>query len=96
MSSCAQGMDGRLYHHYASADRMWYMPEHPGPYPPPAEPPSLEKLGILPPKPEPPMSPLSGQVSGTVRGGALAMHETEGGTGINADTSAVLFQKDMK
>lgn len=56
-------MDGRYYHHYASSDRMWYMPEHPGPYPTPAEPPSLEKLGILPPEPEPPLSPVSGEVS---------------------------------
>ncbi|CBN79756.1 conserved unknown protein [Ectocarpus siliculosus] len=57
-----KGMDGRYYHHYASSDRMWYMPEHPGPYPTPAEPPSLEKLGILPPEPEPPLSPVSGEV----------------------------------
>ncbi|CAN0255167.1 unnamed protein product, partial [Ectocarpus sp. 12 AP-2014] len=57
-----KGMDGRYYHHYSSSDRMWYMPEHPGPYPTPAEPPSLEKLRIQPPQPEPPLSPVSGEV----------------------------------
>ncbi|CAN0023315.1 unnamed protein product, partial [Scytosiphon promiscuus] len=62
LGSVGHGMDGRLYHHYTSSDRMRYMPEHPGPYPPPAEPPSLERLGIQPPKPEPPKSPASGQV----------------------------------
>lgn len=60
-----QGMDGRYYHHYSSSDRMWYMPEHPGPYPAPAEPPSLEQLGITPPHAEPPLSPVTGEVSET-------------------------------
>lgn len=59
-----QGMDGRYYHHYSSSDRMWYMPEHPGPYPAPAEPPSLEQLEIAPPHAEQPMSPVSGEVRG--------------------------------
>eukprot|EP00752_Nemacystus_decipiens_P007651 g6840.t1 len=56
-----KGMDGRYYHHYSSSDRMWYMPEHPGPYPAPAEPPSLEQLQITPPRAEPPMSPVTGE-----------------------------------
>lgn len=50
-------MDGRYYHHYASSDRMRYMPEHPGPYPAPAMPANLDALGISPPEPEPPLSP---------------------------------------
>lgn len=62
-----QGMDGRYYHHYSSSDRMWYMPEHPGPYPSPAEPPSLEQLEIAPPHAEPPLSPVIGEVSRTAR-----------------------------
>lgn len=56
-------MDGCYYHHYTSSDRMWYMPEHPGPYPAPAEPPSLEQLEIAPPRAEPPMCPVTGEVS---------------------------------
>lgn len=50
-------MDGRYYHHYASADRMRYLPEHPGPYPAPAMPATLDDLGISPPEPEPPLWP---------------------------------------
>lgn len=47
-SAMKQGMDGRYYHHYASVDRMWHMPKHPGPYPEPEEPASLEALSISP------------------------------------------------
>lgn len=62
MVICPKGMDGRHYHHYASSDRMWYMPEHPGPYPVPSEPATLEELGILPLMPETPRSPVPGKV----------------------------------
>lgn len=69
-----QGMDGRYYHHYTSSDRMWYMPEHPGPYPAPVEPPSLEQLEIAPPTAEPPLCPVAGEVSQTVGLQAVFMH----------------------
>lgn len=42
---------------------MWYPPEHPGPYPAPAEPAPLKELGIAPPEPEPPAAPVCGQVN---------------------------------
>lgn len=81
-------MDGHYYHYYASTNRMWHMPRHPGPYPPPEEPPPLEELGIPPPTPEDSRSPVPEEVSrGRTRSLPLLLSEGVGGTAARPITS---------